>query len=102
MSYITLSEAKVHLNIESGFTQDDLYINDLIGVAEQAVDDYLNGGMVLSGYTGNTINKAIKHSMLLYISHLYVTRSLVSYVQGYEIPMAFKFLLNPYRNYTIS
>lgn len=102
MSYITLAEAKVHLNIESGYTADNTYIEDLIEVAEQSVEDYLNGGVVLTGYTSTTVNRAIKHSTLLYIGHLYATRTTVSYAQGYEIPMAFKFLLNPYRNYSIS
>lgn len=35
--YITLSEAKKHLQIDSSFTDDDAYITALIEVAEDSV-----------------------------------------------------------------
>lgn len=35
--YITLDEAKKHLNVESDFTEDDSYITSLIEVAEAKV-----------------------------------------------------------------
>ena len=35
--YITVDEAKKHLNIDASFKDDDNYISDLIVVAEDAV-----------------------------------------------------------------
>ena len=35
--YLTVEDAKRHLNIDATFTDDDGYISDLIDVAEDAV-----------------------------------------------------------------
>ena len=99
MAYTTLSELKKHLNIETTFTDDDSYLTTLADVAELSVNDYCNGG--LTDFTSATIPITVKQAILLLAGHLYVTRTLVSFAQGYEIPYSFKFLLNPYRVYTI-
>ena len=36
--YVTLEEAKKHLNIDDSFKDDDSYINSLILVAEDAIE----------------------------------------------------------------
>ena len=103
-TYVTVAEIKQHLNIETEFTDDDTYILNLISVAEMSVYEYLNGG--LSGSTTNitidnvnyvALPKSIKHAIVLLTSHFYLNRALVSFAQGFELPYAFKFLLNPYR-----
>lgn len=103
-TYVTVEEIKKHLNIETGFTDDDIYILNLISTAELAVYEYLNGG--LSGATTHiiidneevtAIPKTVKQAIILLVSHFYLNRGLVSFAQGFEIPYAFKFLLNPYR-----
>lgn len=99
MSYITLDQAKKHLNIESGFTEDDIYIENLVDVAELAVDEYCNSG--LSGYTTETIPLTVKQATLLLIAHYYVNRQIVAFGTPAEIPYAFKFLLDFYRIRTI-
>ena len=111
MAYTTLANLKSHLNIESSFTGDDTYLTGIITVAELSIDDYCNGGM--DGYCHdvalpipNTLNlvlmpATVKHAALLLAAHFYLTRSIVSFAQGVEIPYSFKFLLNPYRTYTI-
>jgi hypothetical protein len=104
MNYFELLELKQHLNIESTYTADDLYLSGLTTVACTAIDTYCNYG--LSGYTGTTsqtaIPVAVKHAAILFAGHLYLTRTIVSYTQAYEIPYTFKFLLDPYRNLTIT
>ncbi len=101
MSYITLDQAKKHLNIESGFTDDNIYIESLISVAELAVSEYCNSG--LSGYTGSTeMPVTVYQATLLLIAHYYVNREIIRFGNiSAEIPYAFKFLLDFYRDRTI-
>jgi hypothetical protein len=99
MSYITLEQAKKHLNIESGFTEDNQYIETLIDVAELGVAAYCNGG--LTGYTGSTMPTTVMQATLLLIAHYYVNRQIVAFATPSEIPYAFRFLLDFYRNRTI-
>ena len=100
MSYTTLAAAKKHMNIEEAFTDDDNYINDLISVCELSISNYCDGG--LDDYDDNDMPVTVKQATLLLIGHLYVTRTIVSFSQGVEIPYSFKFLLNPYRVHNIS
>lgn len=99
MAYILLEQAKKHLNIESGFTDDDSYINNLISVSELAVEEFCNGG--LSGYTDETMPVTVKQATLLLIAHHYVNRQIVAFGVPAEIPYAFRFLLDFYRDRTI-
>lgn len=99
MAYTLLSELKKHLNIESTFYDDDSYLANLIDVAELSVNNYCNDG--LANYADSDIPITVKQATLLLAAHLYITRTIVSYAQGVEIPYSFKFLLNPYRVYTI-
>ena len=40
--YVTLEQAKKHLNIDSDFNEDDDYIMQLINVAEIAVEKHID------------------------------------------------------------
>lgn len=99
-AYTTLATLKAHLNIETAFTADDTYLTSLIDVVELMISEYCCGG--LDEYTSVTMPVVVKHAALLLAAHLYTTRTMVSYAQGYEIPYSFKFLLNPYRTYTVA
>jgi len=99
MAYTLLSELKKHLNIETTFTEDDTYLSTLIDVAELSINEYCNGG--LETYESE-IPVTVKQATLILAAHLYINRTAVSFVQALEIPYSFKFLLNPYRIYTIN
>lgn len=105
--YITLSQAKKHLNIDESFIDDDDYINDLISVAELAVELHINQS--LSGLTtstnasGETVNELpapLKQAMLLMIGGLYSIRENVSFTgKAIAIPYNYQYLLDFYQNY---
>lgn len=97
---ITLEQAKQHLNIESDYRGDDLYIADIITVAECAVCNHLN----ISGFEeitepGGQIPPSVIHAMLLLIGNLFSNREPVSFVINYSIPFTYEYLLSPYRKY---
>lgn len=98
-AYTTLATLKAHLNIETAFTADDTYLTSLIAVAELSIREYCCWAE--TEYVTD-IPATIKQAALLLAAQLYTTRTIVSYAQGYEIPYSFKFLLNPYRNYTVA
>ena len=68
--YITLEQAKKHLLVDEDFRADDMYILDLIAVAEDSVSKHLD--IALDELeTGGNLPPAIIHAMLLMIGNLY-------------------------------
>lgn len=106
-TYISLDELKKHLNIETEFTDDDTYLKHTISVAELSVISYCNGGLIPTAVTDElnvetlVVPDAVKHGILLLASHLYLNRNPIAFTATTEIPLGFKYLLNPYRNYVI-
>jgi len=100
MAYTTLASLKAHLNIETAFTGDDLYLTSLISVVELAISDYCNGG--LADILDADIPVTVKQAALLLAGNLYLNRSPVAFGQPYKIPYSFEFLLSPYRIYTVA
>lgn len=98
--YITLQQAKKHLNIDDSFTDDDNYILQLIQVAEDAVSK--NTDIALSEQmVGGQLPPSIIHSILLLVGNLYNNREATSYSVPQEVPFAYKYLINLNRNFEV-
>lgn len=96
--YITLEQAKKHLNVDEEFTSDDLYILDLITVSEDATSRHLN--IALNELeAGGKLPPAIIHAMLLMIGNLYANREPVSYGVMAKIPLSYEYLIGLYKKY---
>lgn len=100
MSKITLEQAKKHLLVDESFKDDDLYILNLIDVAEDSVSKHLDIALDELEVGGN-LPPAIIHAMLLMIGNLYANREPVSYGTVAKIPYSYEYLLGLYRKYTI-
>ena len=74
---ISLEQAKKHLLIDDSFTADDLYILDLITVAEDSVSQHLNVALD-ELLVGGSLPPAVIHAMLLLIGNLYANREPVA------------------------
>lgn len=99
-SLITLAEAKKHLNLESDFTEDDAYITSLIDVAEQAVERHVNVAFdKLAEDGGGSIPAPVKQAALLMVGNLYQHREVMGSVNELELPRAYDYLIDLYRNY---
>ena len=95
MRYITLDLAKRHLNVEHD--EDDAYIEHLIAVVEQAVENYIE--QPLEGIMqGGFIPAGLKHGMLLLLGTLYSNRESVVFASVASLP-ALALLLQPYKLY---
>lgn len=98
--YITLQEAKKHLQIDWDFTDDDSYIISLIQVAEEVVAQHL--GIALKELiTDGELPSGVKHSILLMVGNLYATREPVAYTSVSKVPYTLDYLLGLYKLYTI-
>lgn len=98
--YVTLQQAKKHLNIDDSFTDDDNYILQLIQVAEDAVSK--NTNIALSEMVdGGTLPPSIIHSILLLVGNFYNNREATSYSVPSEVPFAYKYLINLNRNFEV-
>ncbi len=98
--YITIDEAKKHLNIDDAYKDDDAYIGALIKVAEDSVAQHLDialDDLVVDG----VIPSAISHSILLMVGNLYANREPVAYNQVVKVPYTLEYLLGLYKHYEV-
>lgn len=97
---VTLADAKKHLNLESDFTADDAYITSLIEVAEQAVEAHVNVAFEqLAEDGGGTLPAPVRQAVLLMVGNLYQHREVMGSVNELELPRAYDYLIDLYRNY---
>ena len=98
--YITIDEAKKHLNVDDSYKDDDTYIGDLIKVAEDSVAQHLDialDGLVVDG----ALPSAISHSILLMVGNLYANREPVAYSSVVKVPYTLEYLLGLYKHYEV-
>lgn len=100
--YITLEQIKKHLNIDSYFNDDDEYLATLYEVALNTVEKHIDEKIenIVCCNDGD-IPAPLKHAMLLLIAHLYNSREAVTYTSATEVPVAYNYLLDLYKNYDI-
>lgn len=99
MAVITLAQAKRHLNIETGFTEDDTYITDLINVAEATVASHICKTFEeLAEENEGNLPTPVLHACLLYLGNLYQNREIVGSKTS-ALPFNYDYLINLYRRY---
>lgn len=97
--YVTLAEAKQHLNIEANYTAEDTYLTALIGVAEDTVERHICYSLA-DWADNNTLPPALKHAILLYVGELYSNREVNVYgTTPVEVPFAYNYLLGMFKDY---
>lgn len=97
--YIDTVILKKHLNIDETWVEDDEYIKALCLAAENAVENHI--ARPLSEITDDhgKLPPAVKHAILLLVGHFYANRESVSFATASEIPLAYQYLLQPYKSY---
>lgn len=97
---ITLDEIKKHLNIDSGFTEDDSYLLSLENVAETAVAKHIDCDLEDLLDDGGSVPTPIIQAMKLFIGNMYANRESIAFTQAVEIPNAYDYLLSLYKDYS--
>jgi hypothetical protein len=97
--YITLEQAKQHLNIDQSYSIDDEYITQLIGVAEDVVSKHIDDKLIDIEIEAGVLPASIVHAMLLLIGNFYANREPVAFASSNEIPLNYQYLLSLYKHY---
>lgn len=100
MTYVDLDTVKTHLNVEKSFTDDDAYITSLVEVAEAVVSkDICEELDELAATNGGELPAPLRQGILLLVGQYYANREPVAFAQVREVPLAYRHLVNLYRNY---
>lgn len=94
---LTVEDLKKHLNIDHD--EDDAYIEELIAVAEDAVETYLNRPIIEFVDDRGQLKPAIRHASRLLIGTWYANRESVVYATPSELPDGVVALLLPLRRF---
>lgn len=97
--YVTLEQAKKHLNIDNDFNEDDDYIKQLIQVAEIAVEKHIDCDLKTYLDKNGSLEFPLIQTMLLFVGNMYANRESVSITQQYELPLAYCYILDLYKDY---
>ncbi|WP_413722690.1 head-tail connector protein [Sodalis sp. RH24] len=99
---LTLAQIKAQCRIDSDITDEDELLMLLAGAAEARAMAFMNRTIYADvvpdlDLEGILLNDAMRLAMLQIIGHWYEHRSSVTDFEQSEVPMAFKYLLQPYR-----
>jgi len=99
-TYVTIGDAKKHLNIEDEVFKEDIYLEYLISVAEATVERHIC--QPLEGLTNEhgDLPKPLFHAILLYVGDLYASRESVTFGGSpQQVPFTYEYLVSMYQNY---
>lgn len=94
---LTIDDLKKHLNIDHN--EDDAYIEELISVAEDAVETYINKPLTDFVDSDGKVKPAIRHACRLLVGTWYANRESVVYSTPSELPDGVVALLMPLRRF---
>lgn len=97
---LDLDLVKKHLNIDKDFKDDDVYIMQLIEVAESALPKHLNITDTSALYDEEGEYKSdIRQAVLLLVGSLYMQRESISYSNTTVANHAYEYLLQLNKSY---
>jgi len=96
---VNLATIKNHLNIDSGYTSDDTYLEYLEGVAEEVVQKHIDRTFEDIVAEEGAVPQPLLHTILLFVGNLYENRESVAYNQVNEVPNSLSYILSLYRDY---
>ena len=97
--FLTLELAKKHLNIDPDFTDDDSYIEQLCQVAEIAVEKHIDCELKTQIDEVGNLSSPLLQAMLLFVGNMYANRESVSLSNMSELPLAYNYILDLYKDY---
>ncbi len=98
--YIDNVITKKHLNIDESWVEDDEYIKALCKAAECAVENHIQRPLSeIADVSTGKLPAAVNHAILLLVGHFYANRESVSFAAGSTVPLAYEYLLQPYKSY---
>lgn len=99
MEYLNLNTIKEHLNIDKEYTAEDSYLESLGDVVEQMVENHIGRDLQTLDTDEGLLPAPIRHAMLLLLGNFYNNREAVQSGIQYQLPLAYEYLLQLYKNY---
>ena len=97
MKYLTLTDIKKQLNIDTEFTDDDTFLTKLGDVAESIVARHIDYD--LDELVDNEVLPSpIYQACLLMVGNLYANRESISFTTPQKMPFSYEYLLATYKN----
>ena len=96
---LTLEEAKRHLRVDDGFHEDDVLIEELIGLAEEDIAHKLKYDSLAERFPDGNYPLTVKQAAKLIVAHYYENREPVAFASSSNVPMMIDSLLFPYVRY---
>ena len=97
-----LSTVKKHLLVDTSFTDDDSYIQELMDVAEASVEAHLDIALTALEGDDGSIPSPLISAMMLMVGNLYANREPVAVgVSVAEMPLSYRYLVGLYQRYNI-
>lgn len=100
MAYVTLAQAKKHLNIDESFTDDDAYISTLIEVAVDSAEKHVDIEFKKE-FGEDSLPTPIYQAILLHIGTLYANRESVAEKAMSKVEHTYEYLLSLYKVYSV-
>ncbi len=97
--YISLAMMKNHLNVDASFTDDDIYIRELIGVANNVVAEELCVDLVDLETPEGALPAGVRQAIMLLVGNFYSNREPVAFATSSKLPLSYNYLVGLYRNY---
>lgn len=94
---LSVEDLKKHLNIDHN--EDDAYIEELIEVAKDAVETYVNKPLAECVDSQGNLKPAIRHACRLLVGSWYANRESVVFSTPSELPDGVVALLLPLRRF---
>ncbi|WP_222864751.1 head-tail connector protein [Serratia marcescens] len=103
MSLLTLDEIKQQCRIEPDFTEDDTLLTSIGDAAQVRTETRINRKLYASEVPptdpdGLVLPDDIKQALLLLVGYWYENRVAVNDFEQTEAPLAFNWLVDPYRH----
>lgn len=99
MLQFSLDDIKKHLNIDSNFMDDDMYLLHLAQMAKEIVERDIDCPLEEFKNAAGMTEHGLRHAMLLLIGNMYANRESIAYGSAVEIPYGYKYIINLYRSY---
>ncbi|MDR2791679.1 MAG: head-tail connector protein [Tannerellaceae bacterium] len=100
MAYVTVTQAKKHLQVEEVFLDDDAYIAELIDVSERAVEKHICHSLSSFVDADGKLEAPLRQAILIMVANFYTNREAVAFgVSTHEVPLSVHYLLSMYRDY---
>lgn len=97
--YISISEIKQHLNIDSEFTADDLLLAQYAQAAQEVIERNIDHKLEDFEDSYGALPESLVQAIRFMIANYYSNRESVAFAATHDVPTSYQYLIDLYRDY---